>query len=378
MTGFRPAWSPITAAQGKVICELLRERPPLGFLPLGKKQRNLIFFLDLSRKTLPFLGGGLSWCWNIHLLFSLAVTTQDQKSFSFSGVYKNLMLCQPCYRPALMCLHSASLLPFNAPGDWTHPQHIPDCCVQSFFTITKQWKCREACRLLFASILDIMLVFISQSNWLLWVSVSSSSARTCSESCLTGTVLFWPPNLRSQPCTSSPHTPTHFHFLLLWITSLAASFSQTFFWCVCVFTQGKPRHCLLTGGSWGEQPCSSQIRVVDGPPFASQMVLVGTLHLPDSCFPTGKTKAASASLELLFVPFSADLPARKGWYVSADGLWAPALVWGSKELFQGEAAVLGMRIGWPMLQQNREAWCWITAPTPLLEKGNFHFFPYLG
>lgn len=135
-----------------MICELLRERPPLGFLPLGKKEKFDFFFLDLSRKTLPFLGGGLSWCWNIHLLFSLAVTTQDQKSFSFSGVCKNLMLCQPCYActdvpaqrqsAAFQCTWGLNLL----------PQPIPDCCFQSFFAITKQWKCREARRLFFASV----------------------------------------------------------------------------------------------------------------------------------------------------------------------------------------------------------------------------------
>lgn len=125
---------------------------PWVFYPLEKNQRILFFFLDLSRKTLPFLGGGLSWCWNIHLLFSLAVTTQDQKSFSFSGVYKNLMLCQPCWActdvpaqhqsAAFQCTWGLNLL----------PQHIPHWCFQSLFVITEQWKCREARRLLFASI----------------------------------------------------------------------------------------------------------------------------------------------------------------------------------------------------------------------------------
>lgn len=58
-------------------------------------------------------------------------------------------------------------------------------------------------------------------------------------------------------------------------------------------------------------------------------------------------------------------------------------MWGSKNLFQGEAAILGVGIGWTALQQNslHKAVCpgvWITAPAPLLEEGSFHFFPYLG
>lgn len=113
------------------------------------------------------------------------------------------------------------------------------------------------------------------------------------------------------------------------------------------------------------------------------MIWEGTLQLQDSWFPSGNTKAAFTFPEFLFVPFSADIPARKWWYISADDLWAPALMWGSQKLIQGEAAILGVGIGWPMLQQNslHKALCpgaWITAPSPLLEEVNFHFFPYLG
>lgn len=82
------------------------------------------------------------------------------------------------------------------------------------------------------------------------------------------------------------------------------------------------------------------------------MIWEGTLQLLDSWFPSGKTKAALASLVLLFVPFSADIPARKWWYISADDLWAPALMWGSKKLFQGGTVILGVGMGWPILQQN--------------------------
>lgn len=197
-----------------------------------------------------------------------------------------------------MFLHSAGLLRFNAPGDWAHlPDTSQTVVFESFFTVTKQWKWlfrdltekHLGCFLHPLLIPDTVLVFFLQSNWLLSVFMSSSSAQICSEGYLPKPVLFWSQNLR----TAFYHSP-----------ALAALPVPHVFTCL-------------------QRPLSSA-------------TLFPVSWESSSRFPSGwrRTETALVSLELLFLLFSPDVPARKWQSKSADDLWALVLLWGSKKSFQ--------------------------------------------
>lgn len=68
--------------------------PPISFYTLGKKKQNF-FCVDPGKLSIFLEREAPSW-WNTCLLFLLAVRTEDQKSFPFSAVHKNLMLRQSC------------------------------------------------------------------------------------------------------------------------------------------------------------------------------------------------------------------------------------------------------------------------------------------